>query len=129
VLESSEVVGPESLVTSPESSGVAASVSGTVASTVVVTVASVVAPESSPVGGPASSVPVGRLETVVPSATKPWLKCVTCALTAVPETVLGRMPNVVEFGLVQANAGVLPLVMKLSWMVTGLLKTRPAGPN
>jgi hypothetical protein len=127
--ESSDVVGPESSdVVGPESSdGVVASVPGTVASGVDEVVAST--PESSPVGGPASSVPVGRFATVVPSATNPWLKCVTWALTADPETLLGRMPNVVELGFVHANAGVLPLLMKFSWMVTGLLKTRPAGPN
>jgi hypothetical protein len=39
------------------------------------------------------------------------------------------MPNTEEFGLVHANAGVLPLLVKLSWIVTGLLKTSPAGPN
>jgi hypothetical protein len=80
-------------------------------------------------GGPASSLPVAIVETVVPSAIIPWLKCVTCALTLDPDAELGRTPNVVELGFVHRNTGELPSLVYWSVMVTGLLKTRPGGPN
>ena len=106
----SPTVPPESLgglaasVASPASCGGGALESsvGTVASAAGGMVASV------EVGAPASSLPAGRLVVVVPSATKPSLKCVTCAVSVLPETVLGRMLKFVEFRSVHANAGVLP---------------------